>query len=105
MLFGEYLRSLRESSGLMQRELADSVGISASMLSRLESGEREPTVRMLRDLAKAMKVPAYSLFAAAIADLDPRLPNEGNRAMTASLQRVTQIVAKVHNRKNRSPTA
>lgn len=95
MLFGEYLKTLRESTGLMQRELAERVGISASMLSRLESGDREPTVRMLSDLAHAMKVPPYSLFAAAIADVEGSDSNAHLKAMTASLQRATQHVASI----------
>lgn len=93
MLFGDFLKSLRESNGLMQRELADRVGISASMLSRLESGERDPTVRMLSDLARAMDVPPYSLFAAAIADLDASDSSAHLKAITDSLQRATQHVA------------
>ena len=67
-MVGEYIRSLRSSAGLKQQELADRVGISASMLSLLESGGREPTIRVLRDIARALEIPSAALFAVALDD-------------------------------------
>lgn len=65
-MVGEYIRSLRASAGLNQRELAERVGISASMLSLIESGKRDPTVRLLRDIGLALEIPAAALFVVAL---------------------------------------
>jgi transcriptional regulator with XRE-family HTH domain len=67
-MVGEYIRSLRASAGLNQRELAERVGISASMLSLVESGRREPTIRMLRDIGHALEIPTAALFVVALQD-------------------------------------
>jgi transcriptional regulator with XRE-family HTH domain len=70
-MIGEYIRSLRASAGLNQRELAERVGISASMLSLVESGKREPTIRMLRDIGRALQIPSAALFVVALHDEPP----------------------------------
>lgn len=65
---GEVIRSLRQAKGFSQSELAQGVGISSSLLSLLESGRREPTIKTLRVLAEKLGVPSGVLFAAALAD-------------------------------------
>lgn len=52
---GPFLRTLREDTGMLQGELADRAGISASFLSKLEHGVY-PDVRVstLYRLAKAL---------------------------------------------------
>lgn len=67
-MVGEYVRSLRSSAGLTQQELADRVGISASMLSLIESARREPTIRLLKDIARVLGIPSAALFAVALDD-------------------------------------
>ena len=56
MTIGECIRTLRASAGLKQHELAARAGVSASMLSLIESGKREPTIPMLRSIAGALGV-------------------------------------------------
>lgn len=75
-MVGAVIRSLRGSAGLKQKHLADSVGISASMLSLIESGKREPTIRLLRDIARALDIPAATLLVAAVTEepVDPTAP-------------------------------
>jgi DNA-binding XRE family transcriptional regulator/quercetin dioxygenase-like cupin family protein len=53
---GPRLRSLRLQRGSTLAELAASTGISASTLSRLEAGQRRPTLELLLLLAKAHQV-------------------------------------------------
>ena len=65
-MVGEHLKALRASAGLSQRELAELVGLSPSMLSLVESGRREPTVRMLRDISHALEIPPAALFVVAL---------------------------------------
>ena len=47
------LRTARESAGISLRELEERTGISRGNLSRLETGETNPTVTTLRRYAEA----------------------------------------------------
>ncbi|MEU4653006.1 XRE family transcriptional regulator [Streptomyces sp. NPDC023723] len=53
---GPRLRTLRQSRGITLARLSATTGISVSTLSRLESGQREPTLRHLLPLAEAYRV-------------------------------------------------
>ncbi|WP_256510311.1 helix-turn-helix transcriptional regulator [Crossiella sp. SN42] len=57
--FGERLRALRVARGLTQRDLAGE-GLSSSYLSRLESGQRMPTPKVVEQLAARLGVAAES---------------------------------------------
>jgi transcriptional regulator with XRE-family HTH domain len=70
MTVGEAIKSLRAAAGIMQRELADRVGISASMLSLVEAGKREPSISVLRGIGRALEVPTSVLFAVALDDAE-----------------------------------
>lgn len=48
------LRTARESAGISLRELEERTGISRGNLSRLETGEANPTVTTLRRYAEAI---------------------------------------------------
>jgi|SRR6185437_7118911 len=72
MTVGECIKLLRESAGLTQTELADSAGISGSLLSLVESGKRDPSVKTLRDIARALEAPGAVLFAVALAEDEPK---------------------------------
>jgi transcriptional regulator with XRE-family HTH domain len=54
--FGQRLRELRRERGLSQAALAGDV-LSTGYLSRLESGERQPTARVVDHVAKVLGVP------------------------------------------------
>jgi transcriptional regulator with XRE-family HTH domain len=53
---GPRLRRLRQERGTTLTDLAASTGISISTLSRLESGQRRPTLELLLPLARAHQV-------------------------------------------------
>ncbi|MEV1246262.1 helix-turn-helix transcriptional regulator [Nonomuraea sp. NPDC050022] len=53
---GPRLRALRQQRGATLTELSESTGISISTLSRLESGQRRPTLELLLPLARAHQV-------------------------------------------------
>ncbi|WP_042364775.1 helix-turn-helix domain-containing protein [Streptacidiphilus neutrinimicus] len=63
-LVGPRLRELRRKRGTTLARLADTTGISVSTLSRLESGERKPTLELLLPLARAHQVPLDELVGA-----------------------------------------
>ena len=53
---GPRLRTLRVERGTTLAQLSESTGISVSTLSRLESGQRRPTLELLLPLARAHQV-------------------------------------------------
>src|SRR5689334_11843135 len=53
---GPRLRALRHERGTTLEELSAETGISVSTLSRLESGQRKPTLELLLPLARAYGV-------------------------------------------------
>jgi transcriptional regulator with XRE-family HTH domain len=53
---GPRVRRVRLERGLSQRELAHDVGISAAHLSRIEAGAREPSLRVIRALARELSL-------------------------------------------------
>jgi transcriptional regulator with XRE-family HTH domain len=50
------IRVWREHRGLSQQQLAETAGISKPYLSQLEAGKREASQRVIRRLAKALRV-------------------------------------------------
>lgn len=58
---GPRLRALRQRSGKTLTTLSESTGIAVSTLSRLESGQRKPSLELLLPLAKAYGVPLDEL--------------------------------------------
>src|SRR5258706_14682952 len=66
MTLGSTIKALRGSAGLSQLALAQRAGISESFLSLLESEKRDPTVRVLRNIGRALGVPPGLLLAAAL---------------------------------------
>jgi DNA-binding XRE family transcriptional regulator/mannose-6-phosphate isomerase-like protein (cupin superfamily) len=69
---GPRLRALRKQRGTTLEQLAKATGISVSTLSRLESGQRRPTLDLLLPLAQAHRV-ALDELVGAPATGDPRI--------------------------------
>jgi len=59
---GQNLRRLRERKGWSQEEFADEASIHRTYVSGLERGVRNPTIRVVEKLAKALGVHAGQLF-------------------------------------------
>jgi transcriptional regulator with XRE-family HTH domain len=69
---GPRLRRVRTERGLTLTGVAQSTGISKSTLSRLENGERRPSLELLLPLAHAYRVPLDDLVGAPEVG-DPRI--------------------------------
>jgi transcriptional regulator with XRE-family HTH domain len=69
---GPRLRRLRQRRGVTLTALAAETGISKSTLSRLESGQRKPSLELLLPLAEAHQVPLDELVGAPEVG-DPRI--------------------------------
>ena len=63
-LVGPRLRRFRESRGLKLTEVAAQAGMSKSTLSRLETGQRRPSLELLLPLARLYRVPLDELVGA-----------------------------------------
>ncbi|MEO3872082.1 XRE family transcriptional regulator [Nonomuraea sp. B12E4] len=69
---GPRLRALRLERGATLAQLSKSTGISVSTLSRLEAGQRKPTLELLLPLARAHQVQLDELIDAPVTG-DPRV--------------------------------
>ena len=69
---GPRLRALRQQREMTLADLSADTGISVSTLSRLESGQRRPTLELLLPLARAYGVPLDELVGAPPTG-DPRI--------------------------------
>jgi transcriptional regulator with XRE-family HTH domain len=76
---GPRLRRLRAQRGKTLTGVAEETGISKSTLSRLENGQRRPTLDLLLALARAYRVPLDDLVGAPEVG-DPRIRLRPNRA-------------------------
>ncbi|MFJ8602530.1 helix-turn-helix domain-containing protein [Streptomyces shenzhenensis] len=69
---GARLRALRRDRGITLADLASTTGVSESTLSRLESGQRRPSLELLLPLARIYDVPLDDLVGAPRTG-DPRI--------------------------------
>lgn len=58
----KHLIGLRESHGLTQEQLAKEIGVSQSMIARIEAGEREPRKSIKIKMARYFEVTVEWLF-------------------------------------------
>jgi len=61
--FGKALRKAREKRGFSQDGLAHKTGYSRNYVGQIERGEKNPTLRIILDLAEALEVRAASMIA------------------------------------------
>ncbi|MEU5163127.1 XRE family transcriptional regulator [Streptomyces sp. NPDC020875] len=69
---GPRLRRIRRERGATLEALSEVTGISVSTLSRLESGQRRPSLELLLPLARAHRMPLDDLVGAPAVE-DPRV--------------------------------
>jgi transcriptional regulator with XRE-family HTH domain len=70
---GRYIREQRRQAELSLRNLARQAGVSNPYLSQIERGLRQPSARILKDIAKALRISAETLYVrAGILDQDER---------------------------------
>lgn len=78
--YAKAFRVIRAAFGLRQSELAERMPITASQLSLIESGKRQPSLRVVEGLAAAVGVPAalISLLASTAQEVESQ--SEANRS-------------------------
>lgn len=68
MQLGEKIKELRESKGLLQRQLAASLEIDTPMFSKIERGERRAKREQVVKLAELLKTDVNELLTVWLAD-------------------------------------
>jgi transcriptional regulator with XRE-family HTH domain len=71
MHVNENIKKLREDKGMLQKQVASAVGVHPSNYSKIEKGEREPSIEVLDGLAKLFGVSIDQ-----IVHLDENMPKE-----------------------------
>jgi transcriptional regulator with XRE-family HTH domain len=72
---GEFIRQQRGSARLSLRRMSELAGISNPYLSQIERGLRKPSAEILRQIAKALRIQAETLYVRA-GILDERDPTD-----------------------------
>src|SRR5436305_6132275 len=83
---GEFIRSQRKLAHLSLRDLAERTDVSNPYLSQIERGLHEPSVRVLRQIARALNVSAESLLAHAGLVDDDGAPGDGDGDTEAAIR-------------------
>jgi len=87
-IIGRNVRELRTTAGLTVAEMADRIGISKAMLSKIENANTSASLSTLTLLASGLDVPVTSLFRGADAEREavytprgtgPRIARNGTR--------------------------
>lgn len=60
--FGVHLFQLRNKAGMTQANLAEKTNLSVDSISRIERGERAPSLESIEKISNALKVRSSELF-------------------------------------------
>ncbi len=60
--FGSRMQKVRQSKGVTQEELAAILSMHRTYIGLIERGERNPTIRTLYKIAKALKVKSADIL-------------------------------------------
>ena len=83
MHFGERIRELRESQGLLQRQLAANLEIDTPMFSKIERGERKAKREQVLKIAEILKASQQELLALWLADQIKEIVTDEDQALQA----------------------
>jgi transcriptional regulator with XRE-family HTH domain len=92
---GPRLRRVRARRGVTLTELAAATGISKSTLSRLETGQRKPSLELLLPIAQAHQVPLDELVGAPAVG-DPRIRPRPRKRKGRVVVPLTQTPSGLH---------
>lgn len=62
MSIGGNLKRLRTDRGLSQKELADKVNVTQSMIAQIERGTKAMTMELGKEISEALKIPINELL-------------------------------------------
>jgi len=99
---GKKLRAARRAQRLSLRELAAKAEVSASLLSKVENGKANPSVRSLHSIADALSLPVHIFFpekdeAETVVESEVESVSDLVTTMTPSQLRAAQAAALIDN--------
>jgi transcriptional regulator with XRE-family HTH domain len=102
MELGTAIKLIRTSSGMKQKDVATKLGVTSNYVSLVESGNREPSVSLLKRLATIFGVPVGIFFLWEGSDRTSPKRNIGQlRDLLAQLEAM-YVFAKRSRRRKRS---
>lgn len=101
MDYGKAIRIVRTAYGLTQGELAERLSVGSSQLSLIESGNRQPSLKVLDEVSNALGVPAHllTLLASEPDDIDL-----DNKKMAPEIAELAKALLKLLVSAGRQPT-
>jgi transcriptional regulator with XRE-family HTH domain len=91
MQFGEKIRELRESQGLLQRQLAASLEIDTPMFSKIERGDRKAKREQVEHLAILLDTNLSELLRIWLADQIVEIVKDEPQAIDALKTAIKEI--------------
>ncbi len=85
LLLGKRIRHFRSQAGLTLDQVSEATGLTASQLSLIETGKREPKLTALNSLAKTLSVAVTDLLSGEAPDRRSELEIELNRIVASPL--------------------
>ena len=107
-MLGSYLRAQRKLADLSLRQLAEMAQVSNAYLSQIERGLHQPSVKVLRSIADALKLPGESvLFEAGLISATRDAASNGTEAAILADPELTEqdktvLVELYHNLRRRN---
>ena len=86
---GDYIKQQREQAKISLRQLAEQAGVSNPYLSQIERGLRKPSVEILQQIAKGLRISAEALYVQA-GILEDRPGDSGVRAALLTDPQLTE---------------
>jgi transcriptional regulator with XRE-family HTH domain len=62
MDYGKAIKKIRNARNLSQKDLAERINLAPSYISRIEAGERKPTIETLEKIAKELQAPMHLII-------------------------------------------
>lgn len=105
MDYGKALRISRAIAGLQQKDLASRAGLDSSYVSLLEQGKRKPSLKVVRALSEALKIPThlFTLLASEEEDLTLVEPSELQQAVESLARVLFPTPLRRHERERDKP--
>ena len=73
LTIGDRIRAIRKEKGLTQKELAEKLGVSSSMIGQYETNVRKPKIGTLQNIASALGVHLSEIIDVDLSDISPSL--------------------------------
>lgn len=97
--FNENLKEARLKSGILQKDLAENIGVAKSTYSLYESGKREPNVDTIKKIASSLNVSADTLLGIDNEPTTLAAHFEGDEYTESEMEEIRNFAAFVKNKR------